>query len=266
MAIKIAHGGNAGDLIYSLPAMHKASQISGQPVELILRTNVPGKYNFQHPLGSVQMNDKMAAMLEPLLLSTDFILSVQIVDYREAPKPDYDFDLFRKFHNYTGHISQWYFHIYPELTTDLSIPIHFDLSAVKPDRPILLNRTNRYHNPTFDYSILRPWQHLITFVGLPEEYRIISAKLPDITHTQVSDFAELYQLIKGSELFIGNQSMAYAIAEVSKQQRIVEVCPTANNVIPTGANGYGAFTALNLIQLMNKLYGRDKQSTQPQSK
>ncbi len=49
--------------------------------------------------------------------------------------------------------------------------------------------------------------------------------------------------------------MAYAIAEVMKHPRIVEVCPYANNVIPTGANGYGAFTVMNLIQIMKHKYG-----------
>jgi hypothetical protein len=65
----------------------------------------------------------------------------------------------------------------------------------------------------------------------------------------------LASVIKGSELFIGNQSMAYAIAEIIKHPRIVEVCPYANNVIPTGANGYGAFTLVNLIQIMKYKYG-----------
>jgi hypothetical protein len=44
--------------------------------------------------------------------------------------------------------------------------------------------------------------------------------------------------------------MAYAIAEQMKHHRILEICPSAHNVIPTGANGYGAWTILNLIQLL----------------
>jgi ADP-heptose:LPS heptosyltransferase len=114
----------------------------------------------------------------------------------------------------------------------------------------VLNRTSRYHNPTFDYSILKPYQDRITFVGLPQEFKVISAKLPDIKYHPVQDFYELAQVIKGSNLFIGNQSMAYAIAEQMKHHRILEICPSAHNVIPTGANGYGAWTVLNLIQLL----------------
>jgi len=90
---------------------------------------------------------------------------------------------------------------------------------------------------------------------LPQEFKVISAKLPGITYSEVKDFLQLAGYISNCELFIGNQSMAYAIAEVMKTPRIVEVCPYANNVIPTGANGYGAFTVMNLIQIMKHKYG-----------
>lgn len=256
---KIIHSGNAGDLIYSLPAMRKAAEIKGETVDLYLHINVPAKYgNFSHPMGNVQMNKKMAEMLEPLLWGLDFINDIHITENDE--KVDYNFDLFRKFHNYTGHISQWYFHIYPELTCDLSQPIAFNLNkyghpkyhAGRPEFDIVLNRTARYHNPTFDYTALRQYQDRITFVGLPEEYRVISAKLPNIKHYPVDDFYQLAQVIAASNLFIGNQSMAYAIAEQMKHPRVVEICPTAHNVIPTGQNGYGAWTIVNLLQILKQ--------------
>ena len=247
--VKIIHSGNAGDLIYSLPAMRKASEIHNNPVHLYLRINVAGQYaGMNHPLGNVQMNQTIAEMLTPLLLSTKFIGKVEITD--EAAKCDYNFDLFRKIHNYTGHISQWYFHVYPELTCDLSRRIDFNLKKSTAEFDIVLNRTSRYHNPTFDYSILKPYQDRITFVGLPQEFKVITAKLPDIKYHPVQDFSELAQVIKASNLFIGNQSMAYAIAEQMKHHRILEICPSAHNVIPTGPNGYGAWTILNLIQLL----------------
>jgi hypothetical protein len=249
--VSIIHGGNAGDLIYALPAMRAASRLHDSKVHLYLQVDVPAQYAFNHPMGKVQMNLKMAQMLVPLLMSTDFIGKCTITD--EAVKTDYNFNLFRKFHNYTGHISQWYFHIYPELTCNLAEPIHFDVWQLG-NHQIILNRTARYHNPTFDYSILRRYQDKIKFVGLPDEYRIISAKLPDISHIEVKDFAELCGIIKGCELFVGNQSMAYAIAEVMKHPRVVEICPTAHNVIPTGDNGYGAWTIMNLTQILKSKY------------
>lgn len=250
---KIIHSGNAGDLIYSLPAMRKASELKGEKVHLYLHINVPAKYgNLSHPMGNVQMNRKMAEMLIPLLRSTDFIGECEITE--ETQQVDYNFDLFRKFHNYTGHISQWYFHIYPELTCDLSVPINFDLGCSTKPFDIVLNRTSRYHNPTFDYTALRQYQDRITFVGLPDEFRVISAKLPNIKYHPVNNFYDLALVIRASNLFIGNQSMAYAIAEQMKKPRILEICPTAHNVIPTGQNGYGAWTIVNLLQIL-KIHG-----------
>jgi hypothetical protein len=248
----IKHSGNAGDIIYSLPAMRQVSRIFKQPIHVMLRINVPLQSVKGHPVGS-QLSRKMAEMLSPLLLATDFI---QLVTIHEADEPcDYDFDAFRRVHNYSGHISQWYFHTYPELTCNLAEPIHFDIEAITPERPILLNRTARYHNPSFDYSIIKRMQSLITFVGLPEEYKVLSAKLPEMDYSPVNDFAELCAKIKGCGTFIGNQSLAFAIAEVMKHPRILEICPTAHNVIPTGENGYGAWSILNLVTILKNTYG-----------
>jgi len=62
--LTIKHSGNIGDIIYSLPAMQQASINSGQPVKVILRTNVLAEYatnpNFRHPSGLVQMTTKGA--------------------------------------------------------------------------------------------------------------------------------------------------------------------------------------------------------------
>jgi hypothetical protein len=247
---RVKHSGNAGDLIYSLPAMQQI----GQPIELTLVPNVPLKAVGEHPNNGVQLTYDMCDKLRPLLFATGFIKGIKITE--EPGEVDYDFDLFRKFHNYTGHISQWYFHTYPKLTCDLSKPIEIKyLETIKPSRPIVLNRTARYHNPTFDYSVLKPYQDQITFVGLPQEFKVIQAKLPGITYSEVPSFLVLAGYIYNSELFIGNQSMAYAIAEIMKVDRILEVCPYANNVIPTGEKGYGAFNLMNLIQIMKLKYG-----------
>jgi hypothetical protein len=99
-----------------------------------------------------------------------------------------------------------------------------------------------------------PYQHLITFVGLEEEYEVIKRKLPEMKYKSVSNFAELASIILGSELFIGNQSMAYSIAEITGHSRILEVCPTAHNCIPITANGYDCINVQNLIDIMKHKY------------
>lgn len=248
--IRISHGGNAGDTIYSLPSMRKASRLHGQKIEVILHINQKGVYTEGHPLGEVMLNQKMAEMLTPLLESMDFIGGVQITE--EPGEIDYNFDLFRKLgHNYTGHISKWYHYVYPELTCDLSEPIYIPGEA-KSDR-IIFNRTQRYHGENFDYLFLKDYGPEMLFVGLESEYNIIRRKLPGMEYRPVKDFLELAQLIKGSRFFCGNQSMAFALAEIMKVPRVVEICRFAHNVIPTGANGYEAFDILNLKRIFEIL-------------
>jgi len=86
MKLTIKHSGNIGDIIYSLPAMNKTSQIHNKKVTVLLQTNVRAQYadhpNFNHPSGSVQLNHKGAEMLKPLLLSLplwDYLLSPLLV-------------------------------------------------------------------------------------------------------------------------------------------------------------------------------------------
>lgn len=245
--ISINHSGNAGDLIYSLPSMRKASRLHGEKIQVVLQLNQSGDYPQGHPLGSVLLNDKMAHMLSPLLERLDFIGSVVITD--EKVPCDYDFDAFRRIgHKYTGHISKWYHYTYPELTCDLSEPIF--IQGIPHDK-IVFNRTQRYHGEHFDYLFIKEFAPQMVFVGLEMEYDIIKKKLPGMEYRPVEDFYELAQIIKGGRFFVGNQSMAFALAEIMKVPRVVEVCRYAHNVIPTGVNGYEAFDILNLKKILH---------------
>jgi ADP-heptose:LPS heptosyltransferase len=256
MKLTIKHAGNIGDIIYSLPAMNKAAQIHNKKVTVLLQTNVRAQYadhpNFNHPSGSVQLNEKGAEMLKPLLLSLPFVESVEIADSFKSCT--YNFDRMRDIGlRYLGSISRWYFYAFPQLTCDLSTPLRFEVDPIKTTR-IVMNRSARYHNPTFDYRVLLPYQHMITFIGLEEEYEVIKRKLPEMKYQPVNDFAEMAGIIKGCELFIGNQSMAYSIAEISGKTRILEVCPNAHNCIPMTPNGYDCINLQNLIDITKEMF------------
>jgi hypothetical protein len=256
MKLTIKHSGNIGDIIYALPAMAKASQIHNQKVTVQLQTNVRAQYadhpNFNHPSGSVQLTTKGAEMLTPLLLALPFISDVEIAN--NFQKATYNFDRMRDIGlRYQGSISRWYFYAYPQLTCDLSIPLRFNLKPIKTNR-IVMNRSARYHNPTFDHRVLLPYQHMITFVGLQDEFEVMARKLPAMNYCPVNDFAEMAAIIQGAELFIGNQSMSYAIAEITGKTRILEVCPTAHNCIPITPNGYDCINLQNLIDITKEMF------------
>lgn len=230
-------------------------------VILYLHTNVHAKHppGFNHVYGEVRMPTKAAEIFEPLLRRLEFINDVIITD--NPPAVDYDFDMIRRINlKYDNHISRWYFYAFPELTCDLSKPIL--LGNCGPKYKIVLNRSERYHNQ-FDYSILRPWQHQITFVGLPREWDLMKLKLPGATYQPTRDFAELADVIQNCELFIGNQSSPFAIAEIAKVPRILEVCLWAKNVIPTGGEGYDCLNMMHLVTIMKKIRPIHELSSMP---
>ena len=150
--LTIQHSGNIGDIIYSLPAMRAASRLHGQNITVLLKTNTLAEYagnpSFKHPSGNVMLTKTGAEMLKPLLMNLPFIDSVKIAD--SFTNPHYDFDKIRGMGlRYQGSISRWYFYAYPQLTCDLSEPIKLSITPTETTR-IVLNRSARYHNPTFD--------------------------------------------------------------------------------------------------------------------
>jgi hypothetical protein len=203
------------------------------------------------------LNNTGAEMLKPLLMNLPFIETVKIAD--SFPSCHYDFDRMRKIGlRYTGSISRWYFYAFPELTTDLHPPLKFSITPTKTT-PIVLNRSERYHNPTFDYRILAPYMNMITFVGLETEYNILKRKLPGMVYHPVKDFAEMASIVLGSRVFIGNQSMAYSIAEIAGHNRILEVCPYAHNCIPMTPNGKDCANLQNLFEHIKLQFPKHEQ-------
>lgn len=232
--INFRHGGNAGDTIYSLPSIKYICEKNNAKAILYLNLNVPSGFTeSQHPLGNVMLNQTMYDMLYPLLKQQDYIQDVQIYDEKLVNNIDYDLDLFRsECKNLgAGNISMWYSLAYPELTPNLQMP-SIALPPLNNDY-ILVNRTSRYNNYFIDYSILKNYDN-VYFVGVESEFKALQIHNQNIKHYKVNDFLELAQLIAGCKLFIGNQSMAFAIAEQLKVKRILEQYILAPNVIPQG--------------------------------
>lgn len=72
------------------------------------------------------------------------------------------------------------------------------------------------------------------FVGTKDEFENVKIEIPNLKHLQIDHFLDLAYVIKSCKVFVGNQSMCYAIAEAVKAPRIVELCKFAPNVIPQG--------------------------------
>ncbi|RYY38230.1 MAG: hypothetical protein EOO08_15530 [Chitinophagaceae bacterium] len=229
------HSGNAGDIIYAVPTMLAIAE--GRPIHLHLMTGRPmvmekGMY---HPLGTVTLNEKVAAALQPLILSNE---QFKTCDLYNGQHVDADLDLFRDYPLLydRGDIARYYFLIWG---------VGYDLSQpwlnVAPDASfsdaIVVARSHRYRAPGISYAFLSQYERVV-FVGLPNEYEDFKIAVPAAEYKPVADFRELASVISGSRLFIGNQSFPFAIAEALKVRRLLELYYRVPNVVPEGPRAF----------------------------
>jgi hypothetical protein len=247
------HSGNAGDIIYSLPAAIALS--NDQPIHYYMNIGQKGHYGKRpHPLGGLMLNEKMGDMLKPLLLSQSYITSC---DRYHDQQIDFDLDLIRSypFPLNRGNISRWYFYLFA-VNVDLSKPWLKVEADMNWKEYIVISRSQRYQAPGISYSFLKKYGKKV-FVGVEAEWKEMRQQLPDIEYRPVNDFLELAKMIAGSRLFIGNQSFPFSIAEALKTQRLLEVyhqCPNVNVEGP-GANDFCYQPQFE--EMVNKLYDRD---------
>jgi hypothetical protein len=233
--INFKHSGNAGDIIYSLPALITLSK--GKKANLYLRTNQPGNYGKNpHPLGGLMLNDKIVEMLQPLLLQQDFIndcsifSGTEIIDFDLDKVRDYPWSFSR------GDLARLYFMVF-NAHYDLQKPWLHAVPDSNFKNSIVLARSQRYNAPGIDYSFLKKYSN-IYFVGVETEYQLMKAQLPELQFIKVKNFLEMASVIAGSKLFIGNQSFPFSLAEAQKTNRLLEVYFQCPNLITTGNNGY----------------------------
>jgi len=233
--VSFKHSGNAGDIIYALPSIYAISK--ELPAVLLLNPEQPTIYNkgTYHPYGSVMLTRSVIEKLRPLLLYQSPIKECLVYDQQ---KIDVDLDLFRKFPLFRGqgNIARWYFYIFG-INADLSKPWLIAPKVEGFEDTIIIARSHRYRNPQVNYSFLQQYPSL-GFIGLKEEFEDMRKSLPGIRHIEVNDFLEMASIINSCQLFIGNQSFPFALAEGLKVKRVLEVCYYCPNVSPEGINAF----------------------------
>jgi hypothetical protein len=227
------HSGSAGDVIYSIPAI--LSQGGGR---LLLKPNVPAHYypGAVHPSGHYRLSESIAKFLVSIFETQPGITAE--IDKADT-EIDWDLDEFRRsgINFQSGHIPAYYFYV---------IPGFYDLSSAwlfypkQEHQAIVVNKTSRYSNTNITYKFLNDLDQLIVFVGLQDEYDSFLKDVPKAAYYKTPSGIHLLQAIAGAKVFVGNQSLAFAVAEGLKVPRVLETCLFANNVIPTGGICYSA--------------------------
>jgi hypothetical protein len=231
--LNFIHSGHCGDLIYALPMIKELAKT--HKCNFYIKSNeiMPVSY-FKHPAGNVYINDRILNLLLPVLKNQSYI---NLADKYNGQTIDVDLDLFRKLPvNILFNSPRWYFHICG-IQVDLSkpymdVPLHTDLKD-----KIVIHRTFRYRNDFISYKFLSNYDEII-FIGIKEEFEDLKKDVPNLILYDCKDYLEMASIIKSCRFFIGNQSVAYPIAEALKVPRILEACPYFPVVQPIGNDAF----------------------------
>ena len=220
------HSGSLGDIISGLPTIIRL----GGGKLFIANDPLTSPHNREL---QILVFSEIVPMLKPLLESQSYIKSVEVWDNQPV---NYDMDSWRykgldlAVGNSAKNQLKNYNLIYDLTQKWLDVPpIH--------KKDIIINRTQRYNNPKFDWDkvlALFP-EEKILFLGRKDEYAAFNRK--EIEFYQVKNFLELASIIAGSELFIGNQSFYWWLAEAMKINRWLEAFPGGLNSMPQTENG-----------------------------
>ncbi len=191
------HSGDLGDVLYALPSIRELGK---------------GDLYLNSRPWTAAMTPQRAAVLRPLLEAQDY---VGRVIHGDAPKNQHfvNFSTFRNGGIFFGlnlmeHQSEW-------VNANASPEPWLKVSpSVKSRGRVVCHRSPRYQNPYFRWDLIgEALGSKMLFVGLPhevEELRRVTKVHAEYAITY--DYLELAKLIRGADLFIGNQSSPMAIA------------------------------------------------------
>jgi|SRR5882757_5961759 len=215
--MNISHSGELGDVIWSLPAIRA---LGGGSL-----------FGVNRPWTRPEFT-KRIAVLKRLLESQDY---VHHVGPHEGQHIDLDISPFRRSGLITGQSIPERIARFCRATPDLANP----WIMVEPDSRssgrIVINQCERWT------SWFMPWKQIvdtfkkdILFVGLKQEHNKFQEQFGKVSYQSTNDLYEVASLIKGSELFIGNQSSANSIAEAMKHRKILAACLYASDCLFKG--------------------------------
>lgn len=211
MNLSFLHAGDAGDIIYSLPVMR---YMGGG--DLFLEST---------DFTRLEMTPERVASMRPLLESQPYIKSVQFHNGRECAVDLNAFRL-RFLHNHrTETLAQMQCRSHGVPETELDKP-WIDVPP-KAEKPVIINLTERYRNREFPWGlVMGKYGKHAGFVGSEKEHRLFVKEYGEIPHVPTPTLLDLAMVIKGSKLFVGNQSLPLALAHAMHHPTVCEMSRT----------------------------------------
>lgn len=220
--ITYAHSGAMGDIIYSLPVI-KHFGPGTLYIKLHANEHVARRFGYDGPVPEYHKNRLTEVdyeMIRPLLEVQTYIGQVGWTEDKDM-QATYDLDNFRGvlFRTFRGNYLEGYFKTFNIPYTEEDIIKPWLFAVPKRIAPIVVSRSFRYRNKlSLDrwhrYVSLPNFDNNSIFIGLLEEYqdfcKEFNTKLP---YCQCKDFLEMAEVIAGCDMFIGNQTFAYSLAQ-----------------------------------------------------
>lgn len=199
------HSGCIGDILYSIPTLHKLS------VEFLFIADRP----WTKPIGG--RIDTFSRILESQGIK---------VAIHKGEKIDYDFSTYRNAgHKYgqpiASRVSKWF-----NLDVDLSEKsIHISDKNKYTEGKIVVGRCPRWHGEMFPWKqIVEQYGSEIVFVGLQHEHKNFCDEFGHVDYLPTNDLYDVALAINGCDVYIGNQSSPMSICEGMKHAAIQECC------------------------------------------
>lgn len=126
---------------------------------------------------------------------------------------------------------------------DVSKPWIFDVKPNKIADIVISRSSNAFRiGKNVDWNVLRDYEDKCIFYGLEHEYDTFVKNVGlDIAFHMVTNVIHYASIIKGSNIFIGNSTFGYALAEGMKHPRVLEMPCYSSEMsltIPQSYNGH----------------------------
>jgi hypothetical protein len=262
MIIEIRHSGQLGDIIYAIPAMKGlAKKVGAEKIHLYITKNKTANHHpdLKHMSGDVMISPGMFQFISPLLERQSCISEVSFVEESSIPATAIDFDVIRSglLNLSAGNIKDYYFKAFGLLAEGQSSWIEPGFAGRRNGKfDVVIGRSTRYLNQGINYAILNQLGLRVGFIGLEREFNELMARNKGlaIEYVPVSDAAAAADLIASAALFIGNQSLFFALAEALQANRLLEVFEPVPNVIPAGGKCGQFVTTSGLAALLGSVF------------
>lgn len=243
------HSGDLGEIIFGLPTI---IALGGGRLYIADGHGNPG-INSIRGLPRPIERDTVFQMIE--LLKTQPCLSdVQPYDNEEV---DYNLDKWREIESshllWVDHIAEIHLKTFG-VRFDLGRPW---LENIKPlyKNDIVINRGKRWLSDKnkFNWQSLKGYEDRCVFIGFEKEYEAF-VKLTglNVDRYTIKSLLEFTQIIKGSKLYIGNQSLGSALAEAMKHPMALEIDYNSPRCMPQSLNGHIRLNEKLLKTLLDK--------------